>query len=139
MSVIISLAATFNVELGRRDVALACYINRKRHVLVKLNCAEFRDQIMRKYFQSRSLQLRDVLPGVGGDISRRLYLNDHFSPAASRLNSICTNLRKQNIITKFRILNGETKARLTMPDGSIVVRDINECSLLIPGQSTSSN
>ncbi|XP_073838504.1 uncharacterized protein [Musca autumnalis] len=117
VEIVISIAAFFNVNLERRDVGLACYINNRKHILVKLNCAELRDEIMRQYFKSRSLKVSDILPADGGDITRRVYLNDHFSPEASSLNAVCNKLRRQNVISKYRIVNGDkARAKITLPD-----------------------
>lgn len=133
---VIAVAACFNVMLTRSDVNLACYINSKRQILVRLNCAEHRDAIMKQYFKTRSLRVCDIISGPGNEVTSRVYLNDHYTPDASNLNSICNKLRRLNIISKYRILNGDrVKAKITLPDGKEIVRDVNECSLLLNGQN----
>lgn len=132
VSHVIAVGAFYNIELTRRDVNLACYINRKKHILVKLNSASLRDDIMKEYFKSRTLRVCDVLTGPGDDITRRVFLNDHHTPAASRLNFICNKLRRQNIIIKYKIFDGDTvRAKITLADGREIVRDINECGSML--------
>lgn len=85
-STIISLCSFFDIDISSKDIYHACYLNNKRLILVKFNNVSIRDQIMKEYFKSRSLKVFDV---IGGDINTRVYLNDHFSPAASNLNLLC--------------------------------------------------
>lgn len=132
LKAVIAVAAVFNVLLTKQDINHACYINRKKQILVKLNSVSARDEIMRSYFKTRTLRVCDVLDGPGGDITSRVYLNDHYTPSAGYLNSLCKKLRRLNIIMKFKILNGDkTRAKLIFPDGKETVRDINECALLL--------
>lgn len=129
---VIDLAAFFKVDLSRHDVNHVCYINRRRQILVKLNCVHHRDEIMKQYFKTRSLRVCDVLRDRGSDVTTRVYLNDHYTPAASYLNGVCNKLRRMKVITRFKILNGDkTCAKMVFPDGKEVVRDVDECALLL--------
>ncbi|KAI8123943.1 hypothetical protein CVS40_5780 [Lucilia cuprina] len=59
-------------------------------------------------------------------------LNDHFSPAAGKLNGICKKLLGRKIISKYRILNNDIlRAKLTMSDGKELVLDYSGCAGLL--------
>lgn len=132
VSHVIALGSFFKVDLTRRDINHVCYINKRKQILVKLNTIECRDEIMKQYFKTRSLRVCDVLSGRGSDITTRVYLNDHYTPAAGYLNSICNKLRRQNIITRFNILNGDkASVKLFFPDGKVMIKDVDECALLL--------
>lgn len=135
---VISLGAVFNVTITGQDINTACYINNRKKILVKLNSLIKRDNIMKEYFKTRSLKVCDVITdGPGSDLSNRVYLNDHYTPAAGGLNAVCRNLRRLNVVTKFRVLDGDTaKAKLTFPDGREVTRSSSECALLLESANT---
>lgn len=129
---VISLGAFFKIQLTRQDVNHVCYINRRKQILVKLNSVDCRDKIMKQYFKTRSLRVCDIVKGQGPDITSRVYLNDHYTPAAGYLNTVCNKLRRLNVITKFKILNGDkTCAKLMFPDGKDVIKDVDECVKLL--------
>lgn len=61
------------------------------------------------------------------DFTNRVYPNEHYSPGAVYLNSVCRKLQKQNIITKFKFLNShELKAKLLFPDNKELFAKINK-------------
>lgn len=129
---VIAVGAVFNVAITRQDIYHVCYIHKKKQILVKLNSVALRDNIMREYFKSRTLRVCDVMTGPGSDITSRVYLNDHYTPAAGHLNSICMKLRRINSITKFKILNGDqARVKVMFPDGKETVLSVNECSALL--------
>lgn len=87
---------------------------------------------MKQYLKKRALRVCDIMIGSGSEVTSRVYLNDHYTPAANHLNAICNRLRRLKIITKYRILNGDlVRARITFPDGKEAVRDVDECGLLL--------
>lgn len=82
---------------------------------------------MHEYFKTRSLKLNNF---IDGDIDSRVYLNDHFSPAAGRLNA--KKLIRKDVIKKFKILNSDkVKAKITMNDNREVVYGPAECADLL--------
>lgn len=129
---VIALGTFFNTTVTSQDISHVCYINRRKQILVKLSKVSKRDSIMKEYFKTRTLKVCDILDGPGGDINSRVYLNDHYTPAAGAFNVMCRKLRRLNIVSKFKILNTDKlKAKLTLPDGKEVIRDVNECALLL--------
>lgn len=102
--------------------------NRKA-ILVKFNSVFIRDRLMRAYFKSKALKYSDVM---GGDIGSRVYLNEYYSPAAGKLNSLCRRLIRQKLISKFRVQNSDrVKAKLTLLDGNEVIYGVEECAELL--------
>lgn len=127
---VLALGATYNVNITAGDVNHVCYMNNKKQILVKFNNVIARDMIMKEYFKSRSLTISNLLSDVrsGGDLGNRVYLNDHYSPAASHLNGFCRKLLRNKCIVRFKIMNfDKLKVKLTLPDGKDVVLDSTEC------------
>lgn len=127
-STVISLCSFYGVKVFDRDINYVSYMRNNKNILVKFNNVLLRDCVMNNYFKTRSLLVKNVL---GGDIMNRVYLNDHFSPAASKLNHLCCKLLRQKTISKFKIINADlVKAKLIMPDGKTMICDMGECSNL---------
>ena len=104
-------------------------MNGNKLLLIKFNNVGIRDSLMKEYFKTRSLKVKDVLDG---EIESRVYLNDHYSPAASNLNFLCRKMLRLNIISKFKIFNSDKlKSKLTLCDGKEVVCDMAECAALL--------
>lgn len=161
-SVIFDLGSFYKIPIVVRDINHVCYINSKRSVLVKLNSVSLRDAIMREYFKtlkSRPLLISDLVPinDVARQddhmaptqenqndithqndkrdtlrINKRVFLNDHYPPAAGKLNALCKKLLKDKIIIKFTVVNADKPfAKLTMSDGKVRERDAAECASLL--------
>lgn len=65
-------------------------------------------------------------------IMKRVFLNDHYSPAAGKLNGMCRKLLKENVIKKFKVLDADKpKAKLIMADGKEVTVDAVGCAGLL--------
>lgn len=132
-SVVLSLGSFFNVVVNPYDINHVCYMSNRKILLVKLNSVSMRDQIMKEYFKTRNLMVKDI---IGGEIVSRVYLNDHYSPAASNLNNLCRKMLRQKCISKYKIINADRlKARLTLPDGKEVSYNMAECAELFNGNS----
>ncbi|XP_058977110.1 uncharacterized protein LOC131801966 [Musca domestica] len=99
---VMALSSFFNVSLSTHDINYIGYISNGKQILVKLNNVNARDLIMKEYFRTRTLKVLDIIKGEGGDLSNRVYLNDHYTPAAAYLNSLCIRLRRQAVITNLR-------------------------------------
>lgn len=126
---VVAIGAVYNITLTKSDVNNAFYANNGKVVIVKFNSVLNRDSIMRGYFKAKDLKLSDV---IGGEISSRVYLNDHMTPAANKLNFICRRMLKEKKIDKFFIMHSDVpKVRLTLPDGSIAVHCYEECLKLV--------
>lgn len=133
MVIIRDIGKIYNLDISTHDINYACYFNNRKSVLYKFNNVFLRDNLMREYFKSRSLKLCDV---IGGDINSRLYLNDHYSPAAGRLHTLCRKLLQKKIITKYKVLNADkVKASLTMSDGRIMTCNFSECASFLDNTS----
>lgn len=123
-----SLCSSFGLDISKSEIFHVCYMNNKRLILAKFNSVQLRDTIMKEYFRKRTLKVSDV---IGGEIGNRVYLNDHYSPAASDLNMLCRKLKKQKSIIKYKILNSDVlRARLTLDGGKKVVYTVAECAAL---------
>lgn len=132
ISPVVALGSFYKIAVTSQDVNHVCYMNNRRQILVKFNSVFLRDSIMKEYFKTRALKVGDIIEGDGNDIDNRVYLNDHFSPAAAQLNVVCRKLLRQRIVTKFTILNADRlKAKLTLPNGNVVIYDSVECTSLL--------
>lgn len=132
---IIDLASFYEISISPHDINLAFYTNNKRSVQVKFNSVFLRDEIMAEYYKTIKTQLLKASDFIVDPkipmklLDRRIFLNDHYSPAAGKLNATCLKLRQNKVINKFRIINSMIpKAVLTMPDNSVVERDLNGCT-----------
>lgn len=136
VDVVVALGDFYKVALTRHDVHHVCYLYNKKQILIKFNSVFVRDGIMKEYFKTRTLKVCDLIKGDGDDLVNRVYLNDHFSPAASRLNAVCRKLLRLQAIKKFSIINADRlRARLTLLNGNEVVRDALECDSLLDDAS----
>lgn len=131
---LIDLASFYEISVTHQDINLAFYTNNKKSVLVKFNSISVRDDIMREYFKSiksQPLKASDFITDQripAKLLERRIYLNDHYSPAAGKLNSICLKLRQNKAIKKFKLVNSvKPIAKMMMPDDKVVERDCAGC------------
>lgn len=145
--VVVALGAFFNIPVAGHDISHACYINFKKLVLVKFNNVFLRDNIMKEYFKSRTLRRCNIIGddvvsensdlnvsainGAAGNVAAaingatvaakitdRVFLNDHYSPAATRLNAACRKLLYDKAIKKYKIFNNDKlKAKITLLNG----------------------
>lgn len=126
---IISIASYYEVALAKGDINNIFYINQGRSIVVKLNSVQTRDSIMKEYFKSKTLNLANVM---GGEISSRVYLNDHLSPASSKLQLLAKRLLKQKKILKYWLPHSDKPVvHLTSLDGSQVIYDYSQCLKLL--------
>lgn len=129
--VAVKIFAHYNIIISKNDIYHVCYMYNHKSILIKLNSVILRDSLMNEYYKTRMLKIGDVLDN---EIDHRVYLNDHFSPAAGRLNSLCRRLLRLKIISKFKILNmDKLKVKVTMPDGVESIYSTKECAALLDG------
>lgn len=83
-STIIKIASIFNISVLPIDINHIFYFRNRKAVLVKFNKVSLRDRIMAEYF--KIFKIFDV---IVGEIGSRVYLNDHYSPAGSKMNTNC--------------------------------------------------
>lgn len=135
---IIQLGSFYKIPVTLQDINYACYINNGKAILVKFNSVFLRDAIMKEYFNlmrtqpllASNLVVDPMIPAVA--LNGRVFLNDHFSPAASKLNAQCRKLLQDKIISKFRVINAaKPVAKLTMPGGEVVESDALGCADLL--------
>lgn len=128
---IVSLCKFYDVEITTASLNHVCYISGRKLILAKFNEVSVRDKVMSKYFKTRNLKLCDV---IGGDIQSRVFLNDHMTPYAGKLNVICRKLLQRKAITKYKIMNtDQVKVMLTLADGKQEMYDMNKCAALLNG------
>lgn len=135
-SAIVELGSYYKVPMNLSDLNHVCYINKQRAVLVKFNSVLVRDSIMSEYFKTiktKPLKLPNIVTDSdAADIDKRIFLNDHYSPAAGKLNGLCRKLLKEKIIRKFKLINADKPVSvLTLTDGSEVRYDISKCTELL--------
>lgn len=135
---VIKLANFYNLEITYHDINQAMYINNKKSLLVKFNCLSIRNDIVNAYFKNlkaRPLKAADIVPGSdfpASLLNHRIFINEHYSPAAAKLNSICVKLRKKGIISKYRIINANKPlASLTLPNNVKKELNIDGCAKLL--------
>lgn len=134
--VVIELGAFYGVPITLQDINLACFISGKG----PLNSAMQRDEIMSRYFRdmkTHPLKIADIVvdPDVLKEsIDKRVFLNDHYSPAAGRLNTLCRKLLKDKIIRKFKLINAnQPRAAITLSNKKEVEYNAVECAALRDG------
>lgn len=117
------------VNLNPMDINHCCFIKKRSCMLVKFNNVQLRDNLMKNYFKKQPLKLNQI---IGGDIESRVYLNDNLSPASSKLQYLCRRLLKERKIHKFQLLNMDSpKAKITKPDGSVILIDTEESEKML--------
>lgn len=122
---ILKIASLCGFSLAESDLQHCAYIYKGGAVLVKMNSVHQRDQIMINFSKCRYFLLKDI---IGGDITSKVFLFDHLTPAASKLLSICKNLRASNKITKYRYINLDVpKVKITLPNQVEKVVNTDEC------------
>lgn len=122
---IVNIAKLCKVDLNPADIQHCCYIFGGRAVLVKFNSVHLRDTIMANYFRSNRIALKDV---INTEVSSRIFLNDHLTPAASKLVNTCRKMLRSSKINKYVLINGDVpKVRLTFANGSERVCDMEMC------------
>lgn len=63
----------------------------------------------------------------GSDIEKRIFLNDHLTPIASKLVYLCRDLKRKQIILKFTHINTDVpKVKITFRDKSIKVWNMDQ-------------
>ncbi|KAI8119532.1 hypothetical protein CVS40_5089 [Lucilia cuprina] len=125
---VLAICKHYKVTADVKDINHCLYIQQGKSLLVKFNNVHLRDMIMKSYFKTPKLQLRDV---IGTDIDARVYLNDNLTSASIRLQILCRSLRKEKKITWFRILNRDVPlAKIKFPDGTEKEMDFFTCSKL---------
>ncbi|KAI8125450.1 hypothetical protein FF38_08041 [Lucilia cuprina] len=107
---IFKIAKTLDLELNHNDINFCTFIQNKTSILVKLNSVYKRDKLMHNYFISHNLQLSNIFETAKDE---RIYINDHLSPLASKINFWCRKLIKADKIKKFRII------RKNMPQAKV--------------------
>lgn len=129
---VFALGSFYKVPIESVDINHVCYINRKKQILVKFNKVSKRDELMKEYYKTRSLKVSDILGAQVNGLSSRVYLNDHFSPAAAHLNFVCKKLRRLKVVTKFKILNSDNlRAWLRFSDGREDTCSTSQCDALL--------
>lgn len=72
-----------------------------------------------------------------GDVSSRIFLNDHLTPAASKLVNCCRKMLKRKTIDKFFLINGDLpKVRMTFGNGFERVCDLKQCQKIDVGDAS---
>lgn len=70
-----AIGRVYEFEFSKGDFSKIVYTINRKSVIVKFNSALFRVEIMGRYLKSRQLKL--------SDITNRVYLNEHLSPAVN--------------------------------------------------------
>lgn len=128
-TMILKLAEVYSVPFGENDIKQYTSIKNNSEVLVQFHSIAIRDAIIKKYYETRTLMLKDLLSQEenedGADLEARVFLSDHLTPMASKLCYICRQLKKSNRITGFKFRNGnEPHAVIKMRDGAHKTLDI---------------
>lgn len=65
-------------------------------------------------------------------LKNRVFLNEHYSPAAGKRNALSLKLRQQKIIRKYKLINATRPVALvTFPDGTSREYDAKGCTELL--------
>lgn len=115
-SIVPKIGKVFEVDILAWEINMCSWIRNKKLVLVKFNSMQKRDNLMKRYFQTRNLQLGQIMDT---DIQKRIYLNENMTPMAAKLNYLCRRLVQLKKIDKFRVHNSNIpEAKVVLPDGT---------------------
>ena len=65
-------------------------------------------------------------------LNHRVFLNEHYSPAAGKLNALCLKLRQSKIINKYKLINAvKPVAVVTFADNTSKEYDTKGCVELL--------
>ncbi|KAI8115876.1 hypothetical protein FF38_11948 [Lucilia cuprina] len=125
---ILSLAKVYAIPFSENDIQYTP-IKNNSEVLIKFNSISTRDSLMKKYYSTRNLMLKDLLQQgeneEGADLEERVYLNDHLTLMANKLCYLCRRLKRNKQISGFRFRNGDVlRAVIKTNDGSEETLDI---------------
>lgn len=125
---VLAICKHYQISAAIGDINHCLYIQQGKSILVKFNNVHIRDSIMKAYFKTPKLQLKDI---INTDINSRVYLNDNFTSAAHKLHVLCRALRKDDKITWFRIMNRDIPlAKIKLTDGTEKKLNYLQCSEL---------
>lgn len=111
------IGKVFQLDIQPHDIGVCSWIRNQKMVLVKFNSIRKRDKLMKRYYNTRNLELGQI---VETDIQKRIYLNDNMTPMVAKLNYLCRKLLKSRKITKFRVYNTNIpEAKVTLYDGTV--------------------
>ena len=130
--VINKMFKVYNINLDPHDVNACFWINSKKAVLVKLNSLRKRDEFMKSYHLAHNLTLSQILET---DIQSRVFVNDHLTPLASKLQFIGRKLLKSGKIKSFKLINTDApKLKATLQDGMEKFFDNQQAELFMEGE-----
>lgn len=123
------ICKVYDIDVLPSDVSYCSWIRNKTVMMVKFNSIRKKDELLKRYFKSRNLELQQL---IETDVQKRIYLNDNLTPMAANLRFMCRKLLQTAKISKFRILNTSIpEAKVTMQDGSLKSLNTEEiCDLL---------
>ncbi|KNC33466.1 hypothetical protein FF38_02086 [Lucilia cuprina] len=156
---IFKIGEVLGVNLQHNDINVCTYIQGKAQVLVKFNSIYKRDQLIQKYFEKKSLYLNELyindeqpLNSEGSeneqnstgdqmntnDLSEiRVYLNEHLTPIAAKLNYMCRRMLKTKKIKKFKLYNRDVpEVKITLNDGGEKTFNIEKLHVLFKAVSS---
>lgn len=126
---VLKIASLCGLPISHDGIQHCTYIHNGRSVLVKFNSVQHRDKLMMNFSKKRHLILKDI---IGGDITSKVFLNDHLTPAAANLISTCRDLRMENKIIKYKFINTDVpKVRVTMLDNNVKILNLQQCSSML--------
>ncbi|KAI8126376.1 hypothetical protein FF38_06060 [Lucilia cuprina] len=123
--IVLKIFNFLDVNVSFHDLNVCTYINNRKSVLVKFNSLLKRDAVMHSYFKKGKLMETDILKNNG---EKRIYLNDHLTEKGGKLNRLCRDLRKDDTIAKFRILNSDLpRVKIHFKDATEKIFEYEEC------------
>lgn len=133
--VVLKIFEFLGVNITIHDLNICCYINNRKCVLIKFNSLVKRDAVMRNYFKKGKIRLDDILNNNSSNNNnsknykeRLIYLNDHLTEKGGKLSRLCRDLRKDDVIAKFRILNSDLpRVKIHFKDTSEKIFEYEEC------------
>lgn len=122
---VFTIFKSINVITTENDINTCCYINNRNSVLVKFNFLSKKDEVMRNYFKIQNLFEDDIFKNGS---KKRIFLNDHLTEKGAKLCRLCRSLRKNNIISKYRILNSDLpRVKIHFNDTTEKIFEYEEC------------
>lgn len=122
---VLKIGELCNVDLSMNSIQHCCYFEAGESILVKLNSVQTRDLIMANFQRGPPIRVNDVM---GGSSRKRIFLNDHLTPDASRLVFLCRQLLSSKKLKRYTLINGDSpKVKAVMEDGAMKILSIKDC------------
>lgn len=132
----------YSVEISSQDIYNCYWMNttnktRMKKIVVKFNNIFIKDQLLKKYFADKKLEICNI-PSLNSNINSRVYLEQLLPPSIERVTLYCRKLKKNGVISKYHVDFRTGISKVTLEDGSSDSYDFKKLTGKFPFKSSSS-